>query len=90
MSTRIENIRYEILHQCYGYRPHARDCDAMVKLAKRDGTIPQPTEHEFETECAYLVGKGMLTEERDPMAQARKRFAITSAGIDHLESRGFD
>jgi hypothetical protein len=88
MSARTEEVRYEILNQCYGYRPLARDCEAMVKVTKRDGTIASPTVSEFVVEAEYLVGKKFLDREADELNKARIRYKITAAGIDHVEARG--
>jgi len=85
---RRELIRNEILFQCYGYRPQPRDADRMAKAARMEGEIPDATASDFAVECEYLAGKDLVVQERDPLAQGHVRWAITSAGIDHVESRG--
>lgn len=86
--SRVETIRHEILTQVYGYRPAARDATRMVTTARRDGELPDAGEAEFERECAYLSGKGLIEVEPDPVAAAHKRWRITAAGIEFMESRG--
>ena len=89
--NRNETIRQEILTQLYGYRPSARDAERMAKLARREGELSDATTAEFEREAAYLAGlkpEGLILLEPDPLAPGHKRWAITSAGIAHLEARG--
>jgi len=86
--SRHETIRNEILTQLYGYRPSARDAERMAKFAHREGEVRDATAAEFERECGYLAGKGLIACEPEAIAQAHKRWAITAAGIDHLEARG--
>jgi len=83
-----ERIRHEILLQCYGYRPAARDAERMARAARHEGEIPDAVAAEFARECAYLQGKGLIALEPDELARGHKRWAITSAGIDTLEERG--
>jgi len=87
--SRTELIRNEILDQCYAYRPGSRDAQRMARLANKEGEIVGATAAEFEIECAYLVGKGLIAEDRDAIAQAHKRYKVTSDGIDHMERQGF-
>ena len=86
--SRTETIRIEILTQLYGYRPSARDAERLAGTARREGELPDATAAEFEREAAYLVGKKLIECEPEAVAQAHKRWTITAAGIDHLESRG--
>jgi len=86
--NRTEQIRNEILTQCYGYRPQARDAERMARTAKHEGEIIAPRPIEFEREAAYLCGKDLIELVRDETAKAHKRFAITSKGTDHMEEQG--
>lgn len=85
---RNETVRQEILTQCYGFRPSARDAERMARLARLEGELTDATAGEFEREAAYLVGRGLLETRPSSIARGHKRYAITSAGVDHLEERG--
>ncbi len=86
--NRIEQIRTEILTQCYGYRPQSRDAERMSAMARREGEMVDANAAEFEREAAYLVGKGLLEVDLVDYAQSHRRYRITSEGIDFLESKG--
>jgi len=86
--NRSELIRNEILLQTHGFRPNPRDAERMAQFARREGELPDANATEFEIECAYLEGKGMIECVRDPMARGHKRWKITSDGIDYLEEWG--
>lgn len=88
MSARAELIRNEVLFQCYGYRPASRDAAHLAAAARRSGEVADALPAEIEREAAYLVGRGLLEEKRDELAQAVKRWAITAAGIDFVEANG--
>ena len=85
MSDRCEKVRHEILLQCYGYRPQARDAARMARTARMEGEIPDAAAPEFEREAAYLVDKGLLRRVTDEIARGRRRYALTAAGVDYLE-----
>jgi hypothetical protein len=86
--SRPEQVRLEVLTQCYGYRPGSRDAEHMASLARRDGEIADAVPAEFETEAAYLAGKGLVEILQEELAKGHKRYKITSAGIDYLEANG--
>lgn len=86
--SRAETIRCEILNQCYGYRPSARDAERMAKFARGEGELTDATSAEFEREASYLAGKGLIEADRAELAQDHVRWKITSAGIDHMEREG--
>ena len=85
-NERTEKIRNEILFQGYSARPAARSADRMATQARRDGELYDATEREFEVECEYLVGRGLL-EARTGLHAGMKRYALTSAGIDFHEAQ---
>jgi hypothetical protein len=83
---RRELIRKEILTQCYGFRPAARDAERMARSARAEGEI-DATAAEFSLEADYLEMKGFIVGVRDAIAQAHKRYKITAAGIDYAEAQ---
>lgn len=86
--NRNETIRHEILLQLYGHRPGARDAERLAATARREGELPDATPAEFTREAAYLVGRNLIAIQPEDIAQAHKRWSITAAGVDYLESRG--
>lgn len=86
--NRAEQIRNEILTQCYGYRPQSRDAERMAQMARREGELTDATPGEFEREAAYLADKKFLELDQVEHAQGHKRWRITAAGIDYMESKG--
>lgn len=86
MDTK-QTIRHEILFQLYGGRPGHRTPDRIARMARNEGEIPNCTPASVSIECEYLVGKGLISMEPDPIAQSIRRYAITSAGIDYLEAQ---
>ena len=85
---RTEQVRTEILTQCYVYRPGARDAERMARATRKEGELIDATEAEYAIEAAYLQGKGLVEEVPDALAQGHRRWKITAAGIDFLEARG--
>jgi hypothetical protein len=85
---RNEIVRESILIQCYGVRPGPRDAEHMARTARREGELVDALPDEFAREADYLVGRGFLEERPDALSKAHKRWAITAAGIDHLEGEG--
>ena len=83
--NRIETIRREMLTQLYGYRPANRDSERMAAMARREGELVDALAAEFDREGEYLQGLGYAQQRPDPVARAHKRWAITSAGIAHME-----
>ena len=86
---RNEQIRIEILTQCYGSRPGSRDADQIVKFARREGEVRDVLASEVEREAAYLAGKGLLELAPYEISQGHKRWAIAPAGVDYLEREGW-
>ena len=86
--SRTETIRFEILTQLYGYRPAARDAERMAAMARREGELTDATASEFSREAVYLAGKGLIEVEPEEISQGHKRWKISAAGVDHMESRG--
>ena len=85
---RREQVRNEILLQCYGYRPGARDAERMATTCRREGELTDAQAGEFDREAAYLEDKGLVELARDGTARDHKRWTITAAGIDYLEEAG--
>jgi hypothetical protein len=84
--ARRRNVRHEIMIQLYGYRgATARSADRIARLCRREGELTDLTATEVEQECAYLLGKNLVSEERDPVAKEERRWKITSEGIDFCE-----
>jgi len=88
-NPRSELVRTEILHQCYGFRPGARDAERMARFARKEGELTDALPAEFEIEADYLADKGLIELVRDDIARSHKRWKITSEGIDYMEEQGF-
>lgn len=88
MRSRPETIRDEIMLQSYGFRPAARDSERMATYARTEGELRDGMPEEFERECIYLVGKGLVEPEPNPLAQGHVRYKITAAGVDFMEGQG--
>lgn len=88
MASRAEAIRREIMDQCYAHRPMARDAERMALLCRREGEMSDASAAEFEREAAYLQGRGLIEAIAEDLAKSHKRWTITAAGIDHVESEG--
>lgn len=89
MSDRNEQIRLEILTQCFGYRPGSRDAEQLARHARREGDVRDATTVEMEREAAYLQGKGLLELAPYEIGQGHKRWAITAKGVDYFEAQGW-
>ena len=89
MSKRIETIRINIMVECYGVRPGARDAEQMAAGMRRNDDPSDVTAREVATEAAYLVGKGFLELAPYELAQGGKRWTITAAGVDYMEKQGW-
>lgn len=85
---RSEQICIEILTQLFGYRPMARDADALVRMAKVGGEMSDLAPSEVEREAAYLVDKGYIELQPLDISPQHKRWRITAAGIDWLREKG--
>lgn len=86
---RQEQLRVEILRQCYAYRPLSRDADHIAMRARRDGEIADCSAADVTMEAEYLLGLGYL--EKVPggdLEVTAVRWKITSAGIKHAELNG--
>lgn len=86
-TTELETIRTEILDQLYTNRPDARNAERMHKVARNAdaGTFRDFTAKDFATEAEYLTEKGLLKKIRNEVAKAEVSYALTAAGIDHVE-----
>jgi hypothetical protein len=86
-TPHVEKIRNEILLQCYGYRPQARDAVRIVRTAVQEGELVGVVVAEVDREAAYLADLGLITIVADDVSPGHKRYAITAKGIQHLEAK---
>lgn len=88
MNKRVEQVRQEILDQCYGHLGQSRSAAQIVKTARLSGVVSDLTESEVEQQAAALVSMKHLELDPIDFAQGTKRWVISGDGIKFLEAKG--
>ena len=86
--SRIESIRQGILDCLAGNFPLWRDADTILREAHRTNELQDVKPAEVDRQCAYFVGMKWIEEEPNPITGARKRWKMTTEGLQYMERQG--